>query len=391
MESTIMLKRLRGLLAGLAFLVPIGSYAQTLDFDSVCATPPCDPASLYAGVGVAISGGGASIVAAGTNGLTGTNGGRFMQVSVFPFQNTITLTRTSVYATLDVARATGTVAGQTFTVQALNNGVPVGAPATVTLGAVNAWSTLVLSVPGGFNGIFLDTALGGATKTYGVDNVRIFGTCNGFSDVLPTDSYCNATEWLANRGVTQGCVAGQYCPANNVTRAQMALFMNRLGDALTPVVQFVDTSPGGIDLDAGQGVSATNVCRTTTFTPVFPRKAVLTGAFSGQSTGAMRFWVWWSYSTDGGVSWTPINNWAQRTASNSTEFASASTSAQLDMAVGRTYLFAITATRDPSDPGGNDITTSRCTLLAQFFGRTGATAPFDHAGDGASQAKDSKP
>jgi hypothetical protein len=58
--------------------------------------------------------------------------------------------------------------------------------------------------------------------------------CGAFTDVFITDSYCPASEWLKNRGVTTGCTATAYCPSNNVTRAQMALFMNRLGTPLTP-------------------------------------------------------------------------------------------------------------------------------------------------------------
>jgi len=61
--------------------------------------------------------------------------------------------------------------------------------------------------------------------------------CDIFTDVLATDSFCNSVQWLKNREITQGCVAGQYCPGSNVTRAQMALFMNRLGTALSPLLR----------------------------------------------------------------------------------------------------------------------------------------------------------
>ena len=52
--------------------------------------------------------------------------------------------------------------------------------------------------------------------------------------------------------MTLGCTATEYCPQNNVTRLQMAAFMNRLGNALTPtiVTQFGPT--GAIDLDLGR-------------------------------------------------------------------------------------------------------------------------------------------
>src|SRR5687767_7859156 len=57
-----------------------------------------------------------------------------------------------------------------------------------------------------------------------------------FSDVPPTAIFHDAVDWMVNRGVTLGCTAGQFCPNDNVTRAQMALFMNRLGVALTPTL-----------------------------------------------------------------------------------------------------------------------------------------------------------
>ncbi len=59
-------------------------------------------------------------------------------------------------------------------------------------------------------------------------------TCDGFADVDAGASYCSAVEWLKDRAITLGCDASNYCPNATVTRAQMALFMNRLGDAVSP-------------------------------------------------------------------------------------------------------------------------------------------------------------
>ena len=57
----------------------------------------------------------------------------------------------------------------------------------------------------------------------------------GFNDVQDTDNLCNSTQWLKNRGLSLGCGAGlNYCPNDAVTRAAMALFLNRTGVALTP-------------------------------------------------------------------------------------------------------------------------------------------------------------
>jgi hypothetical protein len=59
-------------------------------------------------------------------------------------------------------------------------------------------------------------------------------TCDGFADVDAAASYCGAVEWLKDRSITLGCDASNFCPGAAVTRAQMALFMNRLGDVVSP-------------------------------------------------------------------------------------------------------------------------------------------------------------
>jgi hypothetical protein len=42
--------------------------------------------------------------------------------------------------------------------------------------------------------------------------------CAPFTDVLASSGFCSSIQWLFNRGVTQGCTATQYCPANFVRR-----------------------------------------------------------------------------------------------------------------------------------------------------------------------------
>jgi hypothetical protein len=59
--------------------------------------------------------------------------------------------------------------------------------------------------------------------------------CAPFTDVLASSGFCTNIQWLFNRGVTLGCTATQYCPANFVRRDQMAAFLNRLADRLFPL------------------------------------------------------------------------------------------------------------------------------------------------------------
>ena len=65
-------------------------------------------------------------------------------------------------------------------------------------------------------------------------------SCVGLGDVPSGASYCPSVQFLKNRAITLGCTATTYCPNDAVTRAQMALFMNRLATSLEPV--FVSAS-----------------------------------------------------------------------------------------------------------------------------------------------------
>ena len=100
--------------------------------------------------------------------------------------------------------------------------------------------------------------------------------CVGFSDVLSTSPFCPNVEWLKNRAVTAGCGAGTtYCPNDSVTRLQMAIFMNRLGTALTPIVLTGAVAAAPVGLAASP---ATVVCQTPDFALTganqsFPRRA----------------------------------------------------------------------------------------------------------------------
>lgn len=65
-----------------------------------------------------------------------------------------------------------------------------------------------------------------------------------FDDVLATDPFCPHITWIAQRGVTLGChlIDGThrlFCPDEEVTRDQMAVFLNRLANALFPLMRLV--------------------------------------------------------------------------------------------------------------------------------------------------------
>ncbi len=56
--------------------------------------------------------------------------------------------------------------------------------------------------------------------------------CTPFTDVAAADGFCSSIQWMHNRGITLGCTASQYCPADPVRRDQMAAFMFRLGNVV---------------------------------------------------------------------------------------------------------------------------------------------------------------
>jgi len=59
----------------------------------------------------------------------------------------------------------------------------------------------------------------------GFDRFAILHVGESFPDVASNSLFYPFVENLFHNGVTGGCAGGGYCPANNVTRAQMAVFL----------------------------------------------------------------------------------------------------------------------------------------------------------------------
>ena len=75
--------------------------------------------------------------------------------------------------------------------------------------------------------------------------------CAGFIDVN-TGLFCNNVTWMKNRQVTLGCGNGTtYCPNEGVIRLQMAAFMNRVGNTLTPVVLSLEEEGPSLNIATG--------------------------------------------------------------------------------------------------------------------------------------------
>ena len=113
---------------------------------------------------------------------------------------------------------------------------------------------------------------------------------SSFTDVPDAVNYCTNTQWMKNRAITLGCGNGTvYCPNDGVTRASMALFMNRLGVALTPTIihtfdHVVSPAPLFVPGDSGHG---TAVCITSVLAAAnYPRTATISGFVSGANASA---------------------------------------------------------------------------------------------------------
>ena len=179
-----------------------------------------------------------------------------------------------------------------------------------------------------------------------------------FDDIAQSDAICSNAEWLKNRGVTLGCTANLYCPLESVSRAQMALFMNRLAIALVPSVNLTEEQNDNVDLDL-----FTYHCVTPAYVITdFARQIVLIGHVTALLNAAAAFTVTIAHNTTGSGTVFPLltTSELERAAATAATYAHASTSTAVNLDVGTTYRFALRVTRQS---GGGDASNLRCNLL----------------------------
>jgi len=195
--------------------------------------------------------------------------------------------------------------------------------------------------------------------------------CVGFTDVDAASGFCANVEWIKNRAVTLGCATGSYCPADAVSRLQMAAFMNRLGNALTPTQLAVDVAPGAIDVDTNPVV-----CQTQPFAVSgFPRRAYVDLSFSGQAPGDVGLAADIVMSSDGGATWSNLNTAANRGFVRANQWGTFADLGFVDLAVGQSVRWGMRATRG-GIAGTTNLADSRCHLRVLVFSRTGSVSPF---------------
>ncbi len=210
---------------------------------------------------------------------------------------------------------------------------------------------------------------------------------HNFDDVPDRALYHDAAEWLVNRAITLGCTARLFCPNDFVTRAQMALFMQRLGTALTPTYLTRTEAAGMLDLD-----TAPTVCPTTTdYTPAYPQTAVVYTGVSVQKSSPLPLGFMWYgsavlYSTNGGLFWLSPPQSASVPASAFVPgaFHPLFNIAALNLEPGISYRFAIWLVRfgcpaAPGCGGDADIGIMYCRLVVKILNRNPGSSPLGPA------------
>jgi hypothetical protein len=194
-----------------------------------------------------------------------------------------------------------------------------------------------------------------------------------FSDVPTSAIYHGAVEWIANRGITTGCATGLYCPDDAVTRAQMALFMWRLGARLTPADVPVQGSGASLDLDASPVVCQTGSLGLSSYplrVVVYAHVTAAEGSFSSGMDMRMRA----VYSTDDGATWleaippTPV--WTR-----SDPHASLATVSFVDLAPNVAHRFGMRLSRVGTSTTV-DPSLYWCDLLVRFINRNPTASPL---------------
>ena len=131
---------------------------------------------------------------------------------------------------------------------------------------------------------------------------QAYADCDDFTDV--GDFICPDVRWLKNRQITLGCTATLYCPDQAVSRLQMAAFMNRLGNVVTPRELFAEGAGGTLDL-----ASTHYLCQTEALPAItFRRSLIGTGSLSFDVTGQTDVAVGIVFSNNGGATWNAIGS-----------------------------------------------------------------------------------
>lgn len=215
-----------------------------------------------------------------------------------------------------------------------------------------------------YGSAWIDVSHDGRIASLRVD-VAQPGHCAGFADVPASSAFCASVAWLRNRNVTAGCGPDSYCGSDEVSRLQMAAFMQRLGRALTPVDVWREEAPGALTLSP-----AAVVCETPDITvDSFARRADVRGRLQARADSTQAVRIEPTHSRDGGGTWAPLSALPHR-AGVTTAWTSADGRGYVDVSPGERIRFALRLTTN-SGTGSASIADSQCALLVRLTHRDG--------------------
>lgn len=221
-----------------------------------------------------------------------------------------------------------------------------------------------------------------AAVVFAFASAQASAQCAGFTDTPAGPPFCDSIQWIKNRGITLGCGLNVYCPTGNVTREQMAAFMNRLGKALTPEILYAQADTGPITLQpSGFTALCTTADSVVQVAPVqYPRQVTVTGMLSGLSDGTDAGWnLFPQVSTDGGTTWGNLNGASSvgiRATAKANLWAVASVNEKMDLLPGVTYRFTLGVRRDNVTTTAGNLLQGRCQLAAVINNRNPASPPY---------------
>jgi hypothetical protein len=218
--------------------------------------------------------------------------------------------------------------------------------------------------------------------------------CGGFTDVDDSNpgqaAFCANAQWLKNRAITLGCTTSSlFCPTEDVIRLAMSAFLNRLGNALTPVNQTANTSGNALDIDVSP-----QQCATSAFPATFPRVAHGVAVFgsgcgttcpsltlgpgdAGQDVGDLDVAIGIVESTNNGATWAPVTPLSAVSTGPNQMKAATVLLPPRDLVPGTSYRWAIGVSRVPGSTGSIDVGSWQCQLQVRIENRVTSGAPFD--------------
>ncbi len=199
-----------------------------------------------------------------------------------------------------------------------------------------------------------------------------------FPDVPLSHPFHDDIEFLVDAGISGGFGDGTWKPDREVTRGQMARFMNRLAGVLTPEVYRV----------AEQTTTNSEFCETAPYeVPNYEQTAYITSAWSSIASGDdTSRWTNIEYSVNGGATWTQASNQVTIVGGPANFYTHNTETNAVALNPNGTYLFRL----DAASQSG--ITAGQCEIVVTIFLRSpgqvvgnasgaGATGPGTVAGE----------